>query len=118
MLEHLGGTNGKMRADFVSFPDGADPAHFFASGKAEGAWHATLPDHYVQYLKQFQQGIPQFNQNITGMLFGQGNTSIYLLKTGFIADLNGEAEKEDHPLNKVPAFYKFKFLSHWDLIWI
>ncbi|KAJ7818328.1 hypothetical protein B0H14DRAFT_2601364 [Mycena olivaceomarginata] len=46
------------------------------------------------YGKWRMQQLPDFDKNITGMLFGQGNVSIYLLKTGFIADLNGDAEIE------------------------
>ncbi|KAJ7808334.1 hypothetical protein B0H14DRAFT_3482473 [Mycena olivaceomarginata] len=74
----------------LSFPDSANPGHFFANGTANGA---TLPQHYVNYLLLFKQ-LPDFDKNITGMLFGQGNVSIYLRKTGFIADLNGDAEIE------------------------
>ncbi|KAJ7107929.1 hypothetical protein C8R44DRAFT_885316 [Mycena epipterygia] len=82
-----------MRADFVAFPDDRN---------------ARISSRV--YLKQFQEGIPQFSLNIAGMLFGQRNNNIYLLKTNFIADLHDEAEKEEHPLNKIGAFYKF--LSH------
>jgi hypothetical protein len=77
----------------LSFPDSANPGHFFTNGTANGAWYATLPQHYVNYLLLFKQ-LPDFDKNITGMLFSQGNVSIYLLKTGFIADLNGDAEIE------------------------
>ncbi|KAJ7456126.1 hypothetical protein FB451DRAFT_617113 [Mycena latifolia] len=106
VIEHLGGTNGKLRAAFIAFPDdtpGDAEARFFVAGKDAGAWFGSMPAYYLQYLNHFQNAMPEVGNSITGMLFGQGNISIYLLSTGYIADLDGDAEADDHLLNKACA---------------
>ncbi|KAJ6626251.1 hypothetical protein B0H10DRAFT_2430024 [Mycena sp. CBHHK59/15] len=101
ILDHLSGANGKIAANFVSFPDDADPSHYFVKGKNEGAWSANLAMYFIEGLTELKQGIPNFDQNIMGILFGQGKTHIYLFKGAFGAILDGDAEAKDHPLNKV-----------------
>lgn len=94
--------NGKIAADFISFPDSEDPAFYFVKGKNEGAWTAFLPDYYIQKLTASKAEITNFDAGLTGMLFGKGKSFILMFKAGFVADLDDdEVSTEDHPLYKV-----------------
>ncbi|KAJ7487986.1 hypothetical protein FB451DRAFT_1226130 [Mycena latifolia] len=99
--DHLSGTNNKIPAEFVSFPDSDDPAHYFVKGK-NGRWTATLPDYFVQRLLKIQREVPGFDNILTGVLFGKGKTNIVCSTNGFDADLDDdEVKDEGHPLYKV-----------------
>ncbi|KAF7334943.1 hypothetical protein MVEN_02244000 [Mycena venus] len=101
--DHLSGANGKCAAGFVSFPDSGEPGQFFVSGKTQGAWNCVLPDHYIQNLTKLQREEPNFDTEITGVLFGKGKTNIMLFRSGFIADFDGDVSSTDHPLYKILA---------------
>ncbi|KAJ7809205.1 hypothetical protein B0H14DRAFT_2608270 [Mycena olivaceomarginata] len=91
--DHISGVNGKIAADFISFPDSEDPAFYFVKGKNEGAWTAKAE-------------ITDFDAGLTGMLFGKGKSFILMFKAGFVADLDDdEVSTEDHPLYKVLVQY-------------
>ncbi|KAJ6536365.1 hypothetical protein B0H19DRAFT_1183300 [Mycena capillaripes] len=101
--DHLSGTNGKATAEFISFPDSAEPAQFFVNGKAQGAWNCVLPDHFIQTLVGLQREVPGFDAAITGVLFGKGRTSIILFRGGFMTDFDDEISSTEHPLYKILA---------------
>ncbi|KAJ7342510.1 hypothetical protein DFH08DRAFT_874429 [Mycena albidolilacea] len=104
--DHISGVNGKVAADFISFPDSEDPAFYFVKGKKEGAWTAFLPDYYIQKLTASKAEITNFDAGLTGMLFGKGKSFILMFKAGFVADLDDdEVSTEDHPLYKVLVQY-------------
>ena len=94
--------NGKAAAEFVSFPDYEDPAHYFVKGKNQGAWNAFLENYFIQKLNTTKAEVLNFDAGITGMLFGKGKTYILMFKAGFLADLDDdEISSEEHPLYKV-----------------
>ncbi|KAJ6559446.1 hypothetical protein DFH09DRAFT_1161614 [Mycena vulgaris] len=99
--EQLAGTNGKMRAEFITFLDVAKSGAFFAKGPGAGEWRGTLPSRVIKTLSDLQRDAPAIANDVTGVLFGKGDTSIYLTSTAFFTDLDGEAGADDHPLNKV-----------------
>ncbi|KAJ6552688.1 hypothetical protein DFH09DRAFT_589590 [Mycena vulgaris] len=99
---YLFGANGKFKAELVSFPDSPNPGHYFVKGEIKGSWSAVLPDYFIQRLSTMQHTMPNFNMNITGMLFGKGKTNICLFAGGFGADLDdSEVASPDHPLYKI-----------------
>lgn len=86
----------------MSFPDSDNRGHYFIKGRPQGKWTAELPDYFAQRLSQLQRKLPDFDANITGMLFGKGKTNICLFQNGFSADLDVEIIRNaDHPLYKV-----------------
>ncbi|KAJ7697818.1 hypothetical protein B0H17DRAFT_1197153 [Mycena rosella] len=79
--DHLSAANGKFAAEFVSFPDNTEHAYFRLTEK--------------------QAAVPNFNSDITGVLFGQGTTNIILFKGGFDAAFDETyITSTDHPLYK------------------
>ncbi|KAJ7858360.1 hypothetical protein B0H14DRAFT_3447280 [Mycena olivaceomarginata] len=106
--DHISATNGKCAAEYISFPDNEDPAHYFVKGKGEGEWSGWLDDYFVAKLNKAKTEIPNFNTNLTGILFGKGKTFITMFKDGFTADLDDEeipSDAEEHPLRKVLQQY-------------
>ncbi|KAE9398790.1 hypothetical protein BT96DRAFT_716264 [Gymnopus androsaceus JB14] len=100
--DHFTGANGKVAANFISFPDSEDSSCYFVKGKRKGGWNAVLPDYFIQQLSKMQREVLNFDAGITGMLFGKGKTSICLFETGFQANFDEEEiTSEDHPLYKV-----------------
>ncbi|KAJ7453383.1 hypothetical protein FB451DRAFT_1281076 [Mycena latifolia] len=104
--DHLSGTNGKAAAEFVSFPDDPDSAHWFVKGKTQGMWSAILEDYFIQRLNQLQREVPNFDRGITGILFGKGKTHICLFRAGFLAYFDEDEDWTDHPLCKVLMQYQ------------
>ncbi|KAJ7108979.1 hypothetical protein C8R43DRAFT_1043404 [Mycena crocata] len=99
---HLTATNDKFGAQFLTFPDSADPTHFFARGRSSAQWTALLPHAHIAQIKALQVAMPDFEDALTGMLFGQGETSIVLFNNGFEAHFDEKyVNEEDHPLYKV-----------------
>ncbi|KAJ7177421.1 hypothetical protein C8R43DRAFT_974769 [Mycena crocata] len=97
---HLTATNDKFGAQFLAFPDSADPTHFdpthfFARGRSSAQWIA--PHAHINQIKALQAAMPDFQDALTGMLFGQGETSIVFFNNGFEAHF----DEDDHPLYKV-----------------
>lgn len=73
-------------------------------GKGEGEWSGWLDDYFVAKLNKAKTEIPNFNTNLTGILFGKGKTFITMFKDGFTAELDDEeipSDAEEHPLRKV-----------------
>ncbi|KAJ7458630.1 hypothetical protein FB451DRAFT_582130 [Mycena latifolia] len=101
--DHLSGANGKAAAEFVAFPDSAEPNHFFVNGKAQGAWNCALPDYFIEKLTSLQREVPDFDAAFTGVLFGKGKTSILLFQGGFMTDFDDDISSTDHPLYKILA---------------
>ncbi|KAJ7362307.1 hypothetical protein DFH08DRAFT_840677 [Mycena albidolilacea] len=107
---HLSGTNGKCAAGFITFPDSTEIDHFFVGGKARGAWSCKLADHFTQGLTRLQRETPNFDTEITGVLFGKGKTHILLARTGFVPDFDeDEITSTEHPLYKILA----EFIDGW-----
>ncbi|KAJ6538168.1 hypothetical protein DFH09DRAFT_1177729 [Mycena vulgaris] len=104
--DHLSGANGKAAADFVSFPDCDNPAHYFVKGKNTGAWNAFLDDYFVQKLGKTRTDVANFDAGLTGILFGKGKTYILMFQAGFLADVDDdEVPSEEHPLYKMLVQY-------------
>ncbi|KAJ7828359.1 hypothetical protein B0H14DRAFT_3873320 [Mycena olivaceomarginata] len=105
--DHLSGVNGKAAAEFLSFPDCDDPAHYFVKCKNAGVWNAFLKDYFVQILRTAGTVAENFDAGLTGMLFGKGKTYILMLKGGFSADVDDDevTSEEEHPLYKVLMEY-------------
>ncbi|KAJ7500977.1 hypothetical protein B0H11DRAFT_1993232 [Mycena galericulata] len=99
--DHLSGTNGKVAAEFVTFSDDPDPAHFFLKGKQYAWWSAKLNDGLIQGIVGQQKSIQGFDASVTGVLFGKGQTFITMLSGGFVANLDSDARDPDHALKKV-----------------
>ncbi|KAJ6528241.1 hypothetical protein DFH09DRAFT_1327821 [Mycena vulgaris] len=53
--------------------------------------------------------MPNFDANITGMLFGKGRTHFGLFKGGFLANFDDKVDFPEHPLVKV----LFEFKDGW-----
>ncbi|KAJ7044334.1 hypothetical protein C8F04DRAFT_1070184 [Mycena alexandri] len=105
--DHLSGTNGKARAEFVSFPDDEDSAHYFLKGKNDGAWSAVLQTYYIEKLTKMKAELLNFDAGFTGMIFGKGKTHICTFKAGFLANFDeDEIDSREHPLYKVLAQYE------------
>ncbi|KAJ7463321.1 hypothetical protein FB451DRAFT_1494328 [Mycena latifolia] len=99
--DHLNGANGKAADEFISFPDTQEHA-YFVLGKKAGIWNAVLPNHFIQRLMNMQRAVPDFDATLTGMIFGQGTTSIITFKGGFDASFDeAYINPPDHPLFKV-----------------
>ncbi|KAJ6569804.1 hypothetical protein DFH09DRAFT_1362972 [Mycena vulgaris] len=102
--DHLSGANGKAAAEFVSFPDYDDPAHYFVKCKDAGVWNAFLADYFAQKLRKTAADVEGFDAGLTGMLFGKGKTYILMFPGGFLADVDDDeitSGPEEHPLYKV-----------------
>ncbi|CAK5276934.1 unnamed protein product [Mycena citricolor] len=98
--DHLGGADGKVPADFLTFSDDPDPAHFFLKGKRHASWSATLDDSLIQEILAQKRRVQGFDASVQGVLFGKGRTSLTMLPGGFIARLDGDALDPGHILNK------------------
>ncbi|KAJ6557000.1 hypothetical protein DFH09DRAFT_1365431 [Mycena vulgaris] len=102
---------GRSMEHWVDFKTSTEDFHFDGNpekavlddlGHQRQNWVATLPDYFVKNLALLQREVPAVANSLTGMLFGKENINIYLYPTGFLADLDGEAEADNgHPLNKV-----------------
>ncbi|KAJ7118361.1 hypothetical protein C8R44DRAFT_878957 [Mycena epipterygia] len=88
--DYLRAANGKPGAEFISFPDSEESSQYFVKGKKNGNWNAVLPDYFIQQLSTKQRTVPNFDTDLTGILFGQGKTHICLLTTGFDAHFDAE----------------------------
>ncbi|KAJ7018535.1 hypothetical protein C8F04DRAFT_1151407 [Mycena alexandri] len=91
--DHLSGTNGKARAEFVSFPDNEDSAHYFLKGKNDGAWSAVLQTYYIEKLTKMKAEILNFDAGDYWDDLWQGKKPIF-------------SHSREHPLYKVLAQYE------------
>ncbi|KAF7349960.1 hypothetical protein MVEN_01297100 [Mycena venus] len=108
VLDHLSGVNGKFGAEYVSFPGNEDPAHYFVKGRGQSQWSGYLDDYFIAKLLKAQKEVPNFDADLTGILFGKGKTFIIMSKTGFTAHLDDDeipSSSEEHPLRKVLEQY-------------
>ncbi|KAJ6566029.1 hypothetical protein B0H19DRAFT_1066383 [Mycena capillaripes] len=108
ILDHLSGVNGKFAAEYVSFPDNEDPAHHFVKGRGQSQWSGWLDDYFIAKLLKAQKEVPNFDADLTGILFGKGKTFIIMSRTGFTAYLDDDeipSSSEEHPLRKVLEQY-------------
>ncbi|KAJ7638051.1 hypothetical protein B0H17DRAFT_1216905 [Mycena rosella] len=79
---------------------GPDDTYFIKHNKG---WNARLPLTELQHLNHLKPHIgAKFDSAIRGLLFGHGQTHIFLLAGGFLANLSEETKKDlEHPLTKV-----------------
>jgi len=66
----------------------------------QGHWNASLPSFYINTISALRNNIPNFDAGLKYVIFGKGGTHIYQFETGFLANLEGEHGREDHPLNQ------------------
>jgi len=95
------GAGGSITFPDYDAPDSETEPWFFAASKRAGSWSASLPDFYVNVIKTLRTDFPQFDGDLEGVIFGKGGTHIYQFSHGFIANLEGEHDKDDNKLNQV-----------------
>ncbi|TFK31762.1 hypothetical protein BDQ12DRAFT_618315 [Crucibulum laeve] len=91
-------------AQYVSFPeyDGvADDPPFFVKHKNRGDWNASLPTQYSKAIKELQDTLPTFTDQLKWIIFGSGGTYLIQVDQGYIANVEGPHEDPNHLLNKV-----------------
>ncbi|KII95821.1 hypothetical protein PLICRDRAFT_34775 [Plicaturopsis crispa FD-325 SS-3] len=109
IYEHLAGTNGKVKAKFVSFPVEKDPQWFIKLDN-RGGWTAHMEQRYIDAANGLRKTVPNFDLGLTGILFGHEGSHIYQFERGFAYHLLGDSAEEDSLLRKTLE----EFLDHND----
>lgn len=96
-------TNGSKA---ISLSWTGDGQGYFAKLSPGKEWTADLPDNYPHQINELRSQFADFDVGLKTILFGHAGTHVYIFEAGFVAHFEGEAEEDEHPLNKA-SFYSY-----------
>jgi hypothetical protein len=89
----------KPHIDDLTFAD--DGYTCFLKLDGRGEWSIKHSEDFPLNLEEARAEVPDLDERLRTVLFGQGGTHIYVLEGGFHAELIGKANHDEHPLKKV-----------------
>ncbi|KAG8822161.1 hypothetical protein FRB91_008190 [Serendipita sp. 411] len=95
---YLTGKNDRTQAQFVSF---APESGYWCVKHNLNGWNAYVSKSSEKKILEMQARVQGFDGGLKGILFGHGDSHIYMFQAGFAYNLEGDAENAEHPLHKV-----------------